>query len=926
MSDTHGIPGRGHDGIPPPEPGDVTRDGHGKGALASCPQTSWRRAALAAAGAAALALVVHSQALVTGPIPPETPGLELSSVPAVDLGAAGAPLAWLAHAAVAALVTIIALRLTGRLLAGIATGLLFAVHPLTIEAVAWSEARAVPVAFALSLGAAVLWFFVAESAKTSRSRVLVRIGAFALVIGGAMLHPMSAIAPVCMAAALAVMRHAKKLPDDTRAPLAWPIVVWGLVMLAAGTALHGGASAADPVPALAMPAALFESVASFVVIWRLMADYAALYTGAGTWTLAYGLVGLAAVFIVLERVLERRVPAVRATLTWTAIALILGMLVAGRGERHDWALYLMCIGLAGLLGSVIVLIERVLGVAGSAAGVAVATLALGSVSILHQGPAWRSPKDVLMLMKRVPVHAQLDFAERLVRMGGEMEKRAAGLDRRAKELERDGRDGVARETREESSRLRESAMWLFRRCSSALREAESTLAPDDARLLSTRGLVALRMDNYPGARDFLEQAVDGMPTGPERAEVLVRLGAAWEGIGDRSKAVECYEEAAKDAPDDPTPLVFMGMALSMRGHFPKALAALRRATELRPEDAKLQHRLGLIFVDMLMFKEAEAALLRAREADPSNERYRDELDTVRRLLKVRRDPAKAKESFDEGQSFEARAWELVTQGNRDEAYRLLISAADAYKRAIAYAQNNHSAHYRRGVCLATYGLSQKKYKARHGHLSEAINHFETALLYDKDNEDYLFELGKARQALGQTEKAAEIYRSLIRINRSSGRAHYGLAKLYAYQANDPSRARDELEKAKRLGFKPEAEFLENLEDIEFGPHTEKEIEAEDLAQSAKSEVDVLLKINRPAEGAAVWAKVYDALAGFKRPLLIRKRAGAAARAAGFWEHAKDLHRAHQWYAKAVELHPGPYDKDLTRVDKQLAEKGTTPSE
>jgi len=921
MSDTQRTPGRGHDGIPPAKPVDVTHDGPGQGALASCPQASWRRVALAAGGAATLALAVHSQALVTGPIPPEAPGLDLSPVPAIDLGGAGAPLAWLAHAAVAALVTIIMLRLTGRLLAGLAAGLVFAAHPLGVEAVAWSEARAVPVAFALSLGASVLWFLVADFAKTSGPRTLARIGAFVLVIGGAVLHPVSAAAPVCLAAALWVMRRAKKAPGDARPPFAWPIVATSLAALFVGTILHrSGVEAADPVSALAMPAALFDGVASFVVIWRLMPDYAALYTGAGAWTIVYGLVGpvaLAGVFIVIERVLKRRVAAARGALIWTAIALVLGILVAGRGERHDWALYLMCIGLAGLLGSVIVLVERVLGLAGLAAGVAIAAVALGCVSLLHQGPAWRSQQDALMLMANLPARAQLGFAERLVRMGGAREKRAAELDRRAKELDRDGREGLARETREESSRLRDGAKRLFRRCSSALEEARAVLAADDARLLSTRGLVALHQEGgFRRARDLLKQAFAGMSPGPERAEVLVRLGAVWEGIGDRSKAIECYEKAAKDAPEDPMPLVLMGMGLSMRGEFSKALAALRRATELRPDDAKLQHRLGLIFMDMLKFKEAEAALLRARQADPSNERYRDDLDTVRRLLKNRRDPAKAKEAFAEGQSFEARAWELVTQGNRDEAYRLLIPAADAYKRAIANAQHNHLAHYRRGVCLATYGLFQKKYEARHGHLSEAINHFETALLYDKDNEDYLFELGKARQALGQTEKAEEIFRSLP----SSARAHYRLAELYAYQANDPSRARDEIEKAKGLGFEPEKEFLEILEDIEFGPHTEKEIAAEDLAQPAKieSEVDVLLKINRPAEAAAVWARAYDTLAGFGRPLLVRKRAGAAARAAGCWEKAEDLTKALEWFTKAAALHPGAYDDDVSRIKKRLA--------
>ena len=918
----------GHDGIPLQESGDASRGGRWRGALASCPQASWRRVALAGGGAAVLALAVHARALVTPLVPADTPGLELSPVPALTLGGAGAPLAWLAHAVVAALVTVIVLRLTGKLFAAVAAGLVFAAHPLTVEAVSWSEARAVPVGFALSLAGSALWFFVAEDARERSARTLARVGAFALLAGGAVLHPMSATAPLCLAAAVSVMgRSRSDDADDARRPLAWPIVLAGLVLFVGGTALHAGPdSSVNAAPAVALPAVLLDAVKSLVQVFPLMPDYSVLYVGAGAWTLVYGLVGLALVFPVLERIVRKRVPAARGALTWIAVALVLGILVAGLGERHDWALYLGVVGFAWLLGSVLALSRRALGGAGSAAVLVAATVALAAFTFLHQGPAWRSPEDILMLMKRVPARGQLDFAERLLHMGGAKEKRAAELDRRAKELAREKRDGLAREFREESSRLRGGATWLYRQSSSAIYEAEAAFAPEDARLLSTKGLVALRKKEFRRARELLEKAVENMPPGPERAKVLVRLGGTWEGIGDRAKAIERYEQAAGEAPEDPTPLVLLGMARRLSGEFTKALAAFNRATELRPDDAELQHRLGLIFMEMFMLAEAEAALLRAIKADPSSESCRDDLDTVRRLRKGQKDPEKAREAFAEGEFFETRATEAITGGDEKEAYRLLISAAYAYKRAIAFAQHNHRAHYRRGVCLAIYGSSLKKYEARRDLLGEAVEHFETALLYSKNNEDYLFELGKAWQALGRTKEAEKVFRDLLRVNPSSARAHHRLARLYAYQANDPLRARDELEKAKRLGLEPEPEFLENLEDIEYGPYTEQERAAERAAQSASSEAEISLGIEGPVAAAAAYARAYDALDGFARPLLVRKRARAAAWAAACSEQAKDLAKALEWYGKAAALHSGPYGVDVARVKRLIKAPEATPGE
>ncbi len=94
----------------------------------------------------ALALALHAPALTTPQIPHDTPGLELVPAQALPLGESGAVLAWLAHGFASALVVLLVSRLSGKVLAGLAAGLLFAAHPVNVQAVAWSEARAIPVA------------------------------------------------------------------------------------------------------------------------------------------------------------------------------------------------------------------------------------------------------------------------------------------------------------------------------------------------------------------------------------------------------------------------------------------------------------------------------------------------------------------------------------------------------------------------------------------------------------------------------------------------------------------------------------------------------------------------------------------------------------------------------------------------------------
>lgn len=84
------------------------------------------------------------------------------------------------HAATALLLFSTALRLTGRRAPALGAALLFALHPLTVEAVAWLAERKTVLSTALAMGAVRLW--VGHVLRPARWRVALAAALFALAV------------------------------------------------------------------------------------------------------------------------------------------------------------------------------------------------------------------------------------------------------------------------------------------------------------------------------------------------------------------------------------------------------------------------------------------------------------------------------------------------------------------------------------------------------------------------------------------------------------------------------------------------------------------------------------------------------------------------------------------------------------------------
>jgi len=101
------------------------------------------------------------------------------------------------------------------------------------------------------------------------------------------------------------------------------------------------------------------------------------------------------------------------------------------------------------------------------------------------------------------------------------------------------------------------------------------------------------------------------------------LGSAWQELGDDARARSEFEQALKLDPNDADAHSRLGLSYARARMLPQAIAALERAAALRPDDPTLQYNLGILLTDAGRAPEAmaryESALrLRPDYADAHN--------------------------------------------------------------------------------------------------------------------------------------------------------------------------------------------------------------------------------------------------------------------------------------------------------------------
>jgi tetratricopeptide (TPR) repeat protein len=573
-----------------------------------------------------------------------------------------------------------------------AAGVLFAVHPVHVEAVAGIVGRAEILA-ACGVFGTLLGHRAALTAPGGRRAAVPAIGAWILCLLAAGAKESAVVAPVlCLLADLAFPARSPRrrhllLYAGYAAVLgiyfAVRVQVLGTVGIGRPIAfVDNPAAAAGPLDGRLTALGTVARYA-ILLLWprHLSADYSfdqipVIRSAADPWALS----GLLVVAAILGggAYLLKRAPAAGHALLWVAVSaaptsnllVFIGTLLAER------LMYLPSAGLCLLAGAGAAALER--RGAGRLALAAVAALGVaGAVRAWARLPEWRDDLALYASAARVsPRSARIRY-----NLGN------AHL--------RDGRHPEA------ESEYR-AALAIY---------------PDFGDALVNLGLTLVQRGRAEEALSLLERAAARHPA---NADIAVNLGAAWRAAGDPERAAAEFERALRLDPGSARAWNNLGSLALARGDLDRALECLGRAVELDPVYVvfRVNHADALAAAGRLA--EAEAEFLEAHRLDPDQPEARRGYGEV--LLR-RGDASGAEREFRAaaaGHPPSPRAANFLgylLAGRGDDG-----GAAEQYLRAVALDPTLHDAHRSLGILYAT----------RLGDPERAIRHLEASLALEPE--------------------------------------------------------------------------------------------------------------------------------------------------------------------------------------------------
>lgn len=159
-------------------------------------------------------------------------------------------------------------------------------------------------------------------------------------------------------------------------------------------------------------------------------------------------------------------------------------------------------------------------------------------------------------------------------------------------------------------------------------------SPADGPVLYRVGDALSAMRQYGLAEHYLNAALKIAPES-KRHVVLWRLGNLCERRGEFEKAIEYFNAAACDEPDDATYYIFQGSLLAKLGRLEEAEAMHRRATSCSEGCIdEAYYNLGLIYRSQRRFDDARNCLEIALEIDPEYQEALKVLQDVHKAIRL----------------------------------------------------------------------------------------------------------------------------------------------------------------------------------------------------------------------------------------------------------------------------------------------------
>jgi protein O-mannosyl-transferase len=246
-----------------------------------------------------------------------------------------------------------------------------------------------------------------------------------------------------------------------------------------------------------------------------------------------------------------------------------------------------------------------------------------------------------------------------------------------------------------------------------LREADR-LRPDTPGFLNDLASVLSQLGNVPDAIATYQRA---LALNPHNVRVRTNLGILLERQGRPGEAIAQYEKALHDAPEDAPARRRLGQALAGQARWEEAAGHLRRALQTDPNYIEARVNLGMILMQQGRLPEAAQELREALRQSPNDVAARNQLGVA-----------------------------LARSGQLDAAIL-------EYQQAVVIDPTSVESHNNLGIALA-----------RTRQFGEAADQLRKALALKPDQPDVHYNLGRVLEDMGRQEEARKAFQDALRFN------------------------------------------------------------------------------------------------------------------------------------------------------------------
>jgi tetratricopeptide (TPR) repeat protein len=267
-------------------------------------------------------------------------------------------------------------------------------------------------------------------------------------------------------------------------------------------------------------------------------------------------------------------------------------------------------------------------------------------------------------------------------------------------------------------------------------------------------------------REAIEAYKQAIRIKPDYADAHNNLGAAYSKLGRYQEAIEAFSQAIKIKPDYAEAQYNLGTAYGKLGRYQEAIEAFSQAIKIKTDYAEAHYNLGVACGNLGRWQEAIEAYKQAIRIKPDYAeahysrgvaygnlgRYQEAIEAYKQAIRIKHDYAEAHYNLG------------VAYGNLGRWQE----AIESYKQTIRIKPDYAEAHYNLGVNY--YKLERYQ---------DAVESYKQTIKIKPDYDKAYINLGVTYYKLGRYQDAVEAYKQAIRIKPDFADVHYNLGVAYS---------------------------------------------------------------------------------------------------------------------------------------------------